>query len=87
MKKFYFIGGPKTGKSEEFFQRLNEIGGTPPGWCIYPHAVVDGKALHIVDAESQDEILDHLRHFEDLYERSEIIAIISRKGNGNECNQ
>jgi hypothetical protein len=45
MKKFYFVGGPKTGQSEEFFRRLNQIGGTPFGWRIYPHAVNDGKAL------------------------------------------
>jgi hypothetical protein len=63
MKKFYFVGGPKTGQAEAFFRRLHQIGGTPSGWRIYPRAVNDGKALHIVDVESQDEILNHLQHF------------------------
>lgn len=78
MKKFYFVGGPKTGQSEEFFQRLDRIGGTPPGWQVYPHAAVDGKALHVADAESREVILDHLSIFEGIYERSEIVEIIER---------
>ena len=78
MKKFYFVGGPKAGQAEEFFRRLNQIGGTPFGWRLYPHAVNDGKALHLVDAESQDEIFTHLQHFHDIYERSEIVEIIER---------
>jgi hypothetical protein len=76
MKKFYFVGGPKSGQSEAFFRRLNQIGGSPPGWHIYPHTVNDDKALHIVDTESQDGILNHLQHFEGLYEWSEIVEII-----------
>ncbi len=28
MKKFYFVGGPRTGQAEEFFRRLNQIGET-----------------------------------------------------------
>jgi hypothetical protein len=76
MKKFYFVGGPKTGQSEEFFRRLSEIGGPPPGWRIYPHAVNDGKALHIVEAQSPDEILVHLHHFDGIYEQSEIVEIV-----------
>jgi hypothetical protein len=40
-----------------FFERLVEVGGTPEGWKIYPHSADDGKALHIVQAESQNEIL------------------------------
>jgi hypothetical protein len=79
MKKFYFVGGPKTGQAEAFFRRLHQIGGTPSGWRIYPHAVNDGKALHIVDVESQDEILNHLQHFHDIYEWSEIVEIIERQ--------
>ncbi len=31
MKKFYFVGGPKIGQAEEFFRRLNQIGGSPSG--------------------------------------------------------
>ncbi len=56
MKKFYFVGGPKAGQAEEFFRRLAQIGGPPSGWRIYPHAIKDGKALHLVEVESQDEI-------------------------------
>ena len=76
MRKYYFVGGPKTGQTEEFFRRLEQIGGTPPTWRVYPHAVDDGKALHIADVESQNEILDHLQHFRDIYEWSEIVEII-----------
>jgi hypothetical protein len=53
MKLFYFIGGPKPSRAEEFFQRLRQIGGSPAGWRIYPHSADDGKALHIVETESQ----------------------------------
>jgi hypothetical protein len=79
MKKFYFVGGPKAGQAEEFFRRLNQIGGIPPGWRVYPHTGNSGKALHIVDVESQDEIVHHLEHFHDIYERSEIIEIIGKQ--------
>ncbi len=82
MKKFYFVGGPKAGHSEEFFRRLVSIWGTPPGWRIYPHAVNDGKALHIVDAESPDEILDHLELFSGIYESSEIVEVVERQEQG-----
>ena len=75
MKKFYFVGGPKVGKSEEFFRRLREIGGTPPSWRVYPHVGNGGKALHIADVESQEEILNHLHHFDGIYEWSEIVEI------------
>ena len=79
MKKFYFVGGPKPGQAEEFFRRLNQIGGSPLGWRLYPHAIDDGKALHLVDTESQDDIVRHLEHFQDIYERSEIVEIIERQ--------
>jgi hypothetical protein len=78
MKTFYFVGGPKPGKAEEFFRRLTQIGGTPTGWRLYPHADNSGKALHLVDAESEEGIIDHLQHFQDIYERSEIVEIIER---------
>jgi hypothetical protein len=39
MKMFYFVGGPKVGQAEEFFRHLNQIGGPPSSWRIYPHAV------------------------------------------------
>ena len=79
MKKFYFVGGPKTGQAEEFFRRLNQIGGSPSGWCLYPHADHSGKALHLIDAESQDDIIRHLEHFQGIYECSEIVEIIGRQ--------
>lgn len=77
MKKFYFTGGPKKGAQEEFFRRLNEIGGSPAGWQVYPHENEDGQALHIIDANSEKEILQHLQHFEDIYSHGEIIEIIT----------
>lgn len=76
MKKFYFVGGPKEGFSEEFFRRLGEIGGPPTGWHIHPHTNRDGQALHIVEAENISEILEHLQHFDGIYNRGEIIEII-----------
>ena len=79
MKKFYFVGGPKTGQAEAFFRRLHQIGGTPSGWRLYPHADKSGMALHLVDAESQDDIVHHLEHFHDIYERGEIVEIIERQ--------
>ncbi|MFZ5644893.1 MAG: hypothetical protein ACOY46_15010 [Bacillota bacterium] len=80
MKKYYFVGGPKKGFVEEFFQRLDRIGGSPSGWSIYPHVESDGKALHIVNAKSRDEVLEHLEQFNDIYDRSEIIEIIENRG-------
>jgi hypothetical protein len=79
MKIFYFVGGPKPGQAEEFFRRLKQIGGIPSGWRIYPHASNDGKALHLVEVKSQDEIVHHLEHFHDIYECSEIVEIIGRQ--------
>lgn len=78
MRKFYFVGGPKQGFFEEFFQRLGQIGGSPSGWKIFPHARNDGKALHIVEAETKDKILEHLQRFDDIYERDEIIEIVEK---------
>jgi uncharacterized sporulation protein YeaH/YhbH (DUF444 family) len=72
---FYFVGGPQTGRVEEFFQRLAQIGGSPAGWQIYPHVANDGKALHVVTTESLQSILDHLQHFQDIYEYSEIVEV------------
>lgn len=79
MKQFYFIGGPKVGKGDEFFRRLVGIGGTPPSWRIYPHASNDGKALHIAVVESQEEILVHLRRFDDIYEWGKIEEILGAR--------
>lgn len=79
MRLFYFTEGPKVGKAEEFFRRLGRIGGTPTSWRIYPHVVDDGRALHIAEAESQQDILDHLQHFDDIYEHTEIVEILERR--------
>lgn len=76
MKKFYFVGGPKEGYSEEFFRRLGEIGGPPTGWNVYPHSRQDGKALHIVEVETINDILEHLQYFDGIYDRGDIIEII-----------
>ncbi len=79
MRLFYFIGGPKAGKAEEFFRRLEQVGGTPASWRIYPHAVNDGRALHIAEVESPQDILNHLQHFDDIYEHTEIVEIVERR--------
>ena len=78
MNMFYFVGGPKAGHEAEFFRRLQQVGGTPAGWRLYPHTSQDGKALHIVRADSLQQILEHLRHFSDIYERGEIVRISER---------
>lgn len=78
MKKFYFIGGPKQACEAEFFRRLNELGGSPSGWLILPHANKDGKALHLVEVSEENEITAHLEHFADIYERSEIIEVVEK---------
>jgi hypothetical protein len=75
MKTFYFVGGPKPGMQEKFFQRLDEIGGAPQGWTIYPHTTDDGQALHVINVEALQDILDHLAHFDDLYEYGEIVEV------------
>jgi hypothetical protein len=50
----------------------------PSGWRVYPHAGEDGKALHICDVESPDEILAHLQHFQGIYERGELVEVVER---------
>jgi hypothetical protein len=44
IRMHYFIGGPTPGYAEEFFRRLAEIVGAPPGWRVLLHASGDGKA-------------------------------------------
>jgi len=78
MRTLYFIGGPIENKAVEFFHRLAEIGGSPPSWRIYPHAVNDSKALHLVQAASQQEILDNFKQFVDIYEHTEIVEVVER---------
>lgn len=75
MRTFYFIGGPKRDKILEFFNRLESVGGKPPTWKVYPHSANDGRALHIIKANSKQEILDHLNNFSDIYEHDEIIEV------------
>ena len=75
MKEFYFVGGPRPGREAEFFRRLKEVGGSPPGWLILRHAT-DDRALHVVSTESEGDILAHLRQFGDAYERGEIVEVL-----------
>ena len=77
MRIFYFVGGPRPGQTPEFFRRLDQIGGSPAGWQIYPHCAGDGLALHVVSAESEQLILDHLAHFTDIYDHTDIIEILA----------
>lgn len=78
MKKYYFVGGPRKGQETEFFQRLAKLGGPPAGWTILPHACKDGKALHIVETFDMEDILNHLEHFTDIYESSEIVEVVEK---------
>lgn len=77
MRLYYFIGGPKDEYQEEFFRRLRDLGGVPAGWQIYPHKQDDGKALHIVQASTLEEVIAHLRHFDGIYDHSEIVEILA----------
>lgn len=83
MRTFYFVGGPRAGTEATFFAHLAAVGGAPEGWRIYPHAGPDGRALHVVDAESEAPILAHLAHFDPIYERGPIVEIV-RQGAGEE---
>ncbi len=76
MRTFYFVGGPTAGHAEEFFRRLDELGGPPPGWQLYPHADGDGRALHIVRAANEEAITAHLAHFSDIYEATPPTEVI-----------
>jgi len=76
MRTFYFVGGQSAGRVAEFFRRLSEFGGPPPGWQLYPHANGDGKALHIVRVANEDAITAHLAHFSDIYEATPPTEVI-----------
>jgi len=76
--KYYFVGGPREDHIEEFFKLLKEKGGPPENWTVYPHANGDGKALHIIDGATREEVLEHLSSFMDIYEMSELIEVINR---------
>jgi hypothetical protein len=75
MRTFYFVGGPINGQREAFLRRLSEIGGSPPGWRIYPHANRDGQALHMVETDSEASILAHIARFDPIYERGPIVEV------------
>jgi hypothetical protein len=75
---FDFVGGPTEGNGDEFFRRLAQSGGSPPGWKIHPHASGDGKALHLAAADTVDEVLAHLQQFGDIYENTPVIEIVER---------
>jgi hypothetical protein len=76
MRTFYFVGGPINGQREDFLHRLADVGGSPPGWQIYPHAGRDGRALHVVQADSETSILVHLAKFDPIYERGPIVEVL-----------
>jgi hypothetical protein len=80
MKLFYFVGGPVEGQQDAFFRRLAEVGGSPPGWSIYPHLAPDARALHLVAANGEDEIDAHLAQFDPIYERGPIVEVVLRPG-------
>lgn len=80
MRTYYFVGGPREGREAAFFGRLQELGGAPPDWRIYPHASGDGRALHLVEAESEAPILAHLAQFGELYEYGPIVEVAHRSG-------
>jgi hypothetical protein len=80
MRLFYFVGGPIEGQQDAFFARLAEVGGSPPGWRLFPHMGQDGRALHIVEASGEDEIDAHLAKFEPTYERGPIVEVVPRNG-------
>lgn len=76
MKTYYFVGGPTDGHADAFRRRLLAIGGTPPGWQVYPHANGDGQALHIVRTQDKASILAHLAHFRSIYARGRIVEVV-----------
>ena len=78
MKTFYFVGGPVGGQRKRFRPRLAEIGGSPPGWQIYPHANGDGQALHVVTTDAEESIEAHLANFGPIYARGPIVEVVPR---------
>ena len=78
MRLFYFVGGPTEGQQDAFFKRLAKIGGSPPGWRLYPHVGADRRALHLVEASNEGDIDAHLAQFGSLYERGPIVQVVAR---------
>jgi hypothetical protein len=79
MKTYYFVGGPVESQADAFLHRLTEVGGSPDGWEIYPHASGDGLALHLVASDSEKAILDHFAQFDPIYRRGPIVEVIPRQ--------
>jgi hypothetical protein len=77
MRTFYFVGGPIDGQGEAFRRRLAQVGGSPPGWQIYPHASGDGRALHVVSTEAEEAIEAHLANFDPIYMHGPIVEVIA----------
>jgi hypothetical protein len=75
MTTYYFVGGPLPGMMDEFRRRLDTAGGPPQGWLVLPHAGGDGRALHVVLADSREAILRHLAHFEGIYAHDAIVEV------------
>ncbi|HET9551959.1 MAG TPA: hypothetical protein VFP50_03245 [Anaeromyxobacteraceae bacterium] len=75
MNTYYFVGGPIPGKMDEFRRRLDGGGGPPPGWLVLPHASGDGRALHVVQADSREAVLRHLALFDGIYAHDAIVEV------------
>ncbi len=79
MNTYYFVGGPLPGRMDEFRRRLGAAGGAPPGWLVLPHASGDGRALHVVRADSREAILRHLALFEGIYAHDGIVDLCGER--------
>jgi hypothetical protein len=77
MRLFYFVGGPTAGNEEAFGRRLAELGGPPPGWQVYPFADRSGQALHLVSADAESAVDEHLANFAPDYERGPVIELVA----------
>jgi hypothetical protein len=75
MNTYYFVGGPLPGTMEEFRRRLEAAGGSPPGWLVLPHVSGDGRALHVVHADSREVVLRHLARFEGIYAHDDLVEV------------
>jgi hypothetical protein len=78
MRTFYFVGGPIAGQEEAFRRRLDEVGGSPPGWQIFPHASGDGQALHVVTTDAEESIAAHLANLDPIYTHGPIVEVVPR---------
>jgi hypothetical protein len=73
------VGDRRGAREAEFGRRLAEIGGAPPGWQIYPLADGSGQALHLVAADDERAIDEHLAHFAPGYARGSIAELIGKE--------